>query len=143
MQKVPLCSVHQAPSYEPNFTLLARILPMLAYLSMLFILEMGCTAKSTGQGKDKQHNSISQLGENHASRVKSDSFYGYKWMICQIVITLAAANVSSRSFIICICLHAFSMGHFPHWFPCVCCTQSLLEFMYMIENQRKYAKKLH
>ena len=53
MEVVPLCSVHQAPSYEPNFTLLALLLPKLAYLSMLFILEMGCTANNSGQGKDK------------------------------------------------------------------------------------------
>ncbi len=43
---IPLHSVHQAPSYEPNLTLLAWFLRDLAYLSMLFILEVVCTACS-------------------------------------------------------------------------------------------------
>ena len=54
---VPLCSVDQALSYVPNFTLPAWVLAKLAYLSMLFILEMTCTA-----GKNKQHAQISQAG---------------------------------------------------------------------------------
>ena len=37
---VPLCSVYQTPSYEPNLTLLASFLSEFAYLSMLFILEV-------------------------------------------------------------------------------------------------------
>ncbi len=41
---VPLCSVSQAPSYEPNLTFLAPFPTELAYLSMLFILEVVCTA---------------------------------------------------------------------------------------------------
>ena len=41
---LPLCSVYQAPSNKPNLTLLAWYLPDLAYLSMLFILEIVCTA---------------------------------------------------------------------------------------------------
>ncbi len=41
---VPLHSVHQAQSYEPILTLLAWFLQDLAYLSMLFILEVLCTA---------------------------------------------------------------------------------------------------
>ena len=36
----PLCSVHQAPSDEPNLTLQAWFLRDLAYLSMLFILQV-------------------------------------------------------------------------------------------------------
>ena len=36
---VPLYSVHQAPSYEPNLTLLAPFTTEFAYLIMLFILE--------------------------------------------------------------------------------------------------------
>ncbi len=35
---VPLCSVYQAPYYEPNPTFLAHVYTELAYLSMLFIL---------------------------------------------------------------------------------------------------------
>ncbi len=50
---VPLYSVHQAPSYEPNLTLLAGFLRDLAYLSMLFILEVLCTASSAERLKDK------------------------------------------------------------------------------------------
>ena len=41
---VPLCSVHQAPSYEPKLTSLAWLLPEFPYLSMIFILEVVCTA---------------------------------------------------------------------------------------------------
>ena len=44
-QKVlPLCSLYQAPSYESNPTFLAPFPTELAYLSMLFILEMVCTS---------------------------------------------------------------------------------------------------
>ena len=35
---LPLCSVYQAPSYEPNLTLLGRFSKEFAYSSMLFIL---------------------------------------------------------------------------------------------------------
>ncbi len=41
---LPLCSVCQAPSYESNLTLLTPFPTELAYLSMLFILEVVCTA---------------------------------------------------------------------------------------------------
>ncbi len=41
---LPLYSVYQAPSYEPNLTSLAAFPSEWAYLSMLFILEMFCTA---------------------------------------------------------------------------------------------------
>ncbi len=37
---VSLCSVYQTQSYEPNLTLLAWFLPEIAYLIMLFILEV-------------------------------------------------------------------------------------------------------
>ncbi len=50
---IPLCSVHQAPSYEHNLILLAWILQDLAYLSMLFILEVLCTACSAEHLKNK------------------------------------------------------------------------------------------
>ncbi len=40
---VPFCSVYQAPSYESNLTFLAPFPTELAYLSMLFILEVVCT----------------------------------------------------------------------------------------------------
>ena len=42
---IPLCSVYQAPSYGPNLTLLAWFLRDLAYFSMLFSLEVLCTAR--------------------------------------------------------------------------------------------------
>ena len=51
---IPMCSVYQAPTYEPNFVMLAcGFLPKMAYLSMLFMLEMGCTEGSAGQLKNK------------------------------------------------------------------------------------------
>ena len=40
---LPSCSSYQAPSYEPNLTLLAWLLSEFAYLNMLFILEVVCT----------------------------------------------------------------------------------------------------
>ena len=49
---VPLCPVYQAPSYEPNPTLLAPYLYKNACLSMLLILEMACSASSTGHLKN-------------------------------------------------------------------------------------------
>ena len=50
---VPLCSVHQAPSYAPNFTFVAPFPTELVYLSMLFIFEVVCTACSTDHVKKK------------------------------------------------------------------------------------------
>ncbi len=50
---VPFCSVYQAPSYEPNLTLLSWFLQDLAFLSMLFILEVLCTACSAEHLKNK------------------------------------------------------------------------------------------
>ena len=50
---VPLYSVYQALTYEPNFTNLAWIWPRLAHLSMLFILELTCTEGSAHQLKNK------------------------------------------------------------------------------------------
>ncbi len=41
---VLLCSLYQAPSNEPNLTFQAPFPTDLAYLSMLFILVMACTA---------------------------------------------------------------------------------------------------
>ncbi len=43
---VSLYSVYQAPSYEPNLTFLAPFPTELAYLSMLFIFDVLCTACS-------------------------------------------------------------------------------------------------
>ena len=43
---VPLCSVHQAPSCEPNLTFLAQFPAEFAYLSILFKLEVLYTAGS-------------------------------------------------------------------------------------------------
>ena len=40
---VPLCSLYRVSSYKCNLKLLAWFLPDLAYLIMLFILEMACT----------------------------------------------------------------------------------------------------
>ena len=47
---VPMYSLSQAPSCEPKFILLAWFLQELAYLNMLLILELACTA---GQLKNK------------------------------------------------------------------------------------------
>ena len=41
---LPLCSLYQASSYEPSLTLLAWFLSEFAHLSMLFVLEVVCTA---------------------------------------------------------------------------------------------------
>ncbi len=46
---VPLCSVHKAPSNEPNFILFAWLSPKLTNLSMLFILDRRCIANSAGE----------------------------------------------------------------------------------------------
>ena len=46
---LPLCSVYQAPSYEANFARLAWFVPKLAYLIMLFILDLAGTSCNTGQ----------------------------------------------------------------------------------------------
>ena len=50
---VPSCSVHQAPVYESNLTLLAPVPTKFAYLSIVFILEMICTACIADHLKDK------------------------------------------------------------------------------------------
>ncbi len=50
---VSLYSVYQAPSYEPNLTFLATFSTELAYLSMLFILDVLCTAGSAEHIKNK------------------------------------------------------------------------------------------
>ncbi len=50
---LPLCSVYQAPSYEPSHTLIAWFLRDLAYLSMIFILEVLCIAGSAEDLKNK------------------------------------------------------------------------------------------
>ena len=50
---VPLCWVYKEPSYEVIITLLAPFPTDLAYLSMLFILHMACTAGNTGGIKNK------------------------------------------------------------------------------------------
>ena len=46
---VQLCSVYQASSCVPNFTLLAWFLPNLPYLCMLVLLELACIAGSVNQ----------------------------------------------------------------------------------------------
>ena len=50
---LPFCSVFQAPSYEPDRTLIAWFLPKFAYLSMLFILDVVWTAGSADHIKYK------------------------------------------------------------------------------------------
>ena len=57
---VILCSISQAPSHEPNCTLLELFPTDLVYLNMLFILEMACSA---GHLKNKWHARINQLGQ--------------------------------------------------------------------------------
>ena len=41
---VAFCSVYQVPSYDPCLALLAPVLKEVAYLCMLFILEVSCQA---------------------------------------------------------------------------------------------------
>ena len=62
---LPLRSVYQEPTYEPNLTLLAWPLPELAHLSMLliFIFEVVCTA-SSAEGNINLH-SIPTLTPPH------------------------------------------------------------------------------
>ena len=51
---VALCySLHKATSNHPDFTLLALFLSNLAYVSMLFIFKLTCTAFSAGHIKNK------------------------------------------------------------------------------------------
>ncbi len=50
---IPLCSVYEASSYESILTFLAPFPTELAYLSMLFILEVLCTAGSAEHLKNK------------------------------------------------------------------------------------------
>ena len=47
----PLCSVHHAPSYEPNFTLLVSVSTLLDYLGMPFILLQACTTCQCSSSK--------------------------------------------------------------------------------------------
>ena len=68
----PLHSVYQAPSYEPGYTLLASFLQLFAYLNMLFILEMGCTAGINNIFK------CASYVKNGASKMRSGS-YGSTW----------------------------------------------------------------
>ena len=58
-----MCSVYQAPSYEPSLILLGPFSTEFAYLSMLFILEMVCTRPS----QEYIACSNKQSGRNHAS----------------------------------------------------------------------------
>ena len=46
LKVVPMSSVYQAPSLEPNFALPVPVSAMLAYLSMLFIFEWAVQASS-------------------------------------------------------------------------------------------------
>ena len=50
---VPWCSVYKAPFIESNLTLLAPFPTQLAYLSMLYILEIVCNACSADHLKNK------------------------------------------------------------------------------------------
>ncbi len=50
---LPLCSLYQVLCYEPNLSLLAPLHKELAYFSMLFILEVVCTAGSADHLKNK------------------------------------------------------------------------------------------
>ena len=58
---IPLYSPSCILTVDPDFTPLASILADLAYLTMLFILQLTCTASSIGQLEDKEHWQIRQL----------------------------------------------------------------------------------
>ncbi len=58
---VSLHSVHQAPSYQPILTLLARFLRVLVYLCVLFILNLLCTVGSAEHDKNKKTCAIKQI----------------------------------------------------------------------------------
>ena len=51
---------------------------MLAYLSMLSILELASTAGSARQFRNKQHTQVSELCQKHATKMKQDS-YDCEW----------------------------------------------------------------
>ena len=78
MKVVLLRSVYQVPSYESNLTLLAWFLPDFAYLRMLLIPEMVCTAGSVDHLKNKSHAmaQISHSVGNGASNVTLNSNTG-------------------------------------------------------------------
>ncbi len=56
-----LCSVCQAPCYEHNLTMLVPFPTELAYLSIIFILEVVCTACSADHLKNRWHAQITNL----------------------------------------------------------------------------------
>ena len=58
---VPLYPLHQDPLYEPRLILLAPFSTQLAYLNMLFIPEMACTASNAGHLKNKYQIQRSKL----------------------------------------------------------------------------------
>ncbi len=62
---LPMCSVYRAPSYKPIITLLPPFHAELAYLGMLFILELGHL-------KNKEHAQISQLQQKPCEQYKID-----------------------------------------------------------------------
>ena len=76
-QIAPLYSVYKAPSYQPDFILLALVSIKLAYQSMLFILELAYNAGSADQLKNK-HVQLSRVWKkkNDTIRVESDSYDG-------------------------------------------------------------------
>ena len=85
---VPLWSAFQAPSYELNLCLLTWFRPMLAYLSMLFILELAVQASSRINIMLRWANSV----ENGASKVRLGSSDGawYAEQVGTSLVTISA-----------------------------------------------------
>ena len=70
---VSFCSLHQAPSYGPNFTLIAPVPAKIAYSSISIILDLVCIACRAGELINEQHGLISQLVESQSSKQTSHS----------------------------------------------------------------------
>ncbi len=73
----------QSPSNKLHFSLLSSLSTgsQFAYLSMLFILVLTCTAGNSGQCKNKWQAQIgTKVGRNKTSKLKLDSYDGsYIW----------------------------------------------------------------
>ena len=61
------------PSNEPIFSLMRPFSKKFAYLSMLFIVELGCTAYNS---RINNMHKLASVDKNHASNVKTEPFEG-------------------------------------------------------------------
>ena len=73
---VPMCSVYHAPSYEPNLSLLTQFSTELAYLSLLFILELACTTGVHASSKINNMLREANFSRNQNSKLRIGSYNG-------------------------------------------------------------------